>query len=256
MKKFSINRTGRAIGDHMMAAFFVQLLNDNGLPAVYGSPHYRDLVKVPLSRKGELYDEFYFLFHQGNLDCPTFDKEKSALEVVLDKFKARFDISDPLRVQTNYVPVNYVDIEEIRGYDLAMATKSGVWSRVRDWPYFDRLKHELDKRSISYIDLTASNVINNECLNFVAKSKLYLGLDTGVSHYVSQVARKGLIIQSGYSDFRFWCQYDYEHIENKLPCSSCFIHCKTTPYTCPNEHRCMREISVDQVLRKIEQLMA
>jgi len=255
MRKFSINRTGDAIGDHMMAAFFVQMLNDNGIPAVYGTPHYRSLVDVPLSSPDENYEEFYFFYHDGPIDNPTFNREKTILELVTERFKAQFAISQPISIHTEYVPVKYEDEELIQGYDVAMVTRSGVWTRVRDWPFFDELKQQLDVKKINYIDLTASNVRNNACLNYVSKSKVYLGLETGVSHYVSQVVSRGLILQSGYSDIDFWCPYDYEHIEHRLPCSKCFIHCKTRPYSCPNEHRCMREISVEEVVRNIERLL-
>lgn len=252
---YCVRRTGVALGDHMMAAFFVRLLNDNGIDAVYGTGFYRDLVDVPLSVEGEPYEDFFFTYHHGDLRAPAFDASKSIVETATQRFKSAFGIDREILIRTRHVPVKFVELRGGQRYDVVMCTKSGVWSRYRNWPYFEELKREFDVRGISHFDLSRNGVRGNECLNYVAASKVYLGLETGVSHYVSQVAKKGLILQSGYSTLGFWCPYLYEALSEPVPCAPCFIHCKTQPYDCPFGHQCMRNLSVSKVLARIEELL-
>ncbi len=251
--KYSIKRTGGAIGDHMMAAFFVQLLNDNGIEAVYGTHCYRDLVAVPLSEEGESYHEYTFFYHEGVLQRPTFHPTKTIIEIATERFQQQFDITQSLEVKTPYVPVKFVENNAIPKVDVVLCTKSGVWTRYRNWPYFPQLKRKLEEQGISYVDLTEQNIQNNDCLNYVHKAKLYIGLETGVSHYVSQVVNRALILQSGYSSIDFWCPYHYDYLAEDVACKKCFIHCKTRPYQCQYRHQCMQNISVDQVMHKIQE---
>ena len=198
---YLIKRTGNALGDFMMAAFFVKLLNDNGIEAKYHKSWYADLVNVDKGIEGI---EFYFDYSSNlNPYFPVFDKTKSIIELVSGRFKNKFNIKEELKILTPYVPVNYTEHSDIRGVDVSLCTKSGVWSKYRDWPFFNQLKHELAKRKISFIDLTQNRIFNNTCLNYVKKSKVYVGLETGTSHYVPQVANNGIIIQSGYSFFDY-----------------------------------------------------
>jgi len=250
----TIKRTGDAIGDHCMTAFFVQLLNDNGIKATYGATHYRDLFDIPVNDYGF---EFTFDYSANNNPRnPTFDKNRTILEITLDKFKTYFpDLKDTeFKIKTPYVPVKYKDNPDIKSYDIVMATKSGVWSRYRNWLYFPELKKVLDKEGITYYDLSENNIKNNDCLNYVKKSKLYIGLETGTSHYVSQFANnKGLIIQSGYCDISYWCNYKYEIISRNVNCKPCFLNLKTQP--CTNGHICMKNITVDMVMEKIKEML-
>lgn len=184
--RYCINRTGTAFGDHLMAAFFVRLLNDNGIEAVYGTGFHRDLVDVPLSVDGESYQEYFFTYHEGDLGAPTFDASRSVIQTATERFKRAFGVDQEIAIHTPYVPVKFAKLGAIPQHDVVMCTKSGIWSRYRNWPYFGDLKQELEKRRISFFDLSAAGVRGNECLNYVARSKLYLGLETGLSHAVAQ----------------------------------------------------------------------
>lgn len=252
--KFSIKRTGDAIGDHMMAAFFVQLLIDNNIDAVYGANYYRHLVAVPLSQPHEKYEEFYFQYHEGPLRRPHFNKEKTILELVIQRFCTKYDIHKELKIVTPFVPVIFKEDPNIPKVDITLVTKSGKWSKYRNWPYFGELKKALTKKNLTFIDLTEKRIYDNNCLNYVKKSRLFIGLETGASHYVSMVANKALIIQSGYSSFDYWCPYPFEYIAEDVACKKCFIHCKSRPYRCSKDHKCMRNLSVDEVMKKIEML--
>ena len=252
---FSIKRTGAAIGDHMMAAFFVQLLNDNGIPAVYGTDWYRNLVDVPLSQPGGSYQEFYYAYHLGDIKSPGFDKQKSFLEIVLEKFRRQFNIHQEIKIKTRYVPVKYTDIPAISGVDVALVTKSGVWSKYRNWPHFPELKSMMRREGISFIDLTERDIRDVQFLNYVKKSKVYVGLDTGPSHYGSQWIKNGIILQSGFSNYRQWSPYPYTVLDFPVDCSPCFISVKTRPYQCSYQHRCMANLASERVMTKIKSFL-
>jgi ADP-heptose:LPS heptosyltransferase len=146
------------------------------------------------------------------------------------------------------VPVKYVDEPDVAPTDVAICSSTGNWATYRNWPYFPELKSLLTAHGIRWVDI--SELRDNRCLNQVKKSRLYLGLDTGVSHLVSSVVNSGLIIQSGFSNIHYWSSYGYQTIEHDVYCRNCFLR-----QGCPNEHRCMRDILPAEVLARIKKLL-
>jgi hypothetical protein len=200
------------------------------------------------------YDNYY-AGRGNNYYIKTNSILNSILEIMLIKFSKQFNvpnnICDKIKQEiknTKYrIPVKYYDIPNIPSVDISIVSKTGRFTPYRNWPYFKELKEKLNKEKITYIDLIEKNIKNVECLNYIKKSKLYLGLDTGVSHYASSVASgKTLIIQSGYNYFDFWCFYDYDYINVNIECQKCFKR-----YGCPYDHKCMKDISVNMVYNKI-----
>jgi hypothetical protein len=254
---FKLEWSGRGFGNPLMLAHLTKILVDNGIDAVFN--HKRKtfgLVDVPILDQNDNKKRIVF---NGALpsNFKTKVAEEPAMMYYIRDFRRmtgkyiEFD-----RKRHNFVPVLFHETDSIKGADVALCTKTGKWAPYRDWPYFDELKDMLHSSGISYIDLnTPLRILSNDCLNVVAKSKVYVGLDTGTSHYVSKFAnRKGLIIQGGFNPFFFWAwQYEYEPIVTSVECPyrPCFI----TKYDMYSgmvcSAPCISGISVKQVFDRI-----
>jgi hypothetical protein len=146
---------------------------------------------------------------------------------------------------------------DVPSLDVILCTKTGQWGPYRDWPYFSQLKDMFDKNNISYVDCQERGIYSHECLNYVKNAKLYLGLETGMSHYVSKYANgKALILQSGFCTFNFWAGlYDYDCLKHECPCvyRPCFIDRDRLKggIECPNDVCCMNGLSVDRVFQSV-----
>jgi len=200
------------------------------------------------------------------VECPTFDGREKHLKYRMRSRRedesilscSLEDLSNltgrQVQLMHNYIPVRYHDLADVPSVDVAICSQSGRFSKYRNWPYFDELKAIFRKAGITYVDLTdlvaaRGREASMACLNYVKKSKLYLGLETGTSHFVSQFANgNSLILQSGFCRFSWWCFYDYDHIEVDVDCKGCWL---PSTEDCPYGHRCMREISVERVYGEV-----
>lgn len=238
-----INGRPNGFGDKLLAATFTLILNDHGIRAVLDDNMIRDLVRCPIFRPGVDKDAIHYEFNYS----PENERYPGGImRRALDKFAARFRLA-PLQVTRKTVGVQYQDMPEVPSVDVVLCSRTGDWTPYRNWPYFQELKNALKERGISYCDLSEERTRGIECLNYISKSKLYLGLETGMSHYASSIAGgKALVIQSGYSTFDFWCSYDYECIAHPVPCQPCFLRSG-----CPHGHACMREITAESLVRRI-----
>ena len=231
-------------GDHLLGSLFVNILNDNKIPAVLDSK-YSHLVEAPIwsGEDGVRWNINYFPPHHGGGKCGP---GSSIIENMSIFFKRDVGVDLPIVNNRNHIPVKYHDIPNISATDVVIGSKGLPTALARQWTYFKELKENLNAFGISYVDLDEQNIKNIECLNYVKKCKLYLGLETGTSHYVSQFANgKGIIIQSGFTNHEFWSIYDYEFIETHTKCSPCF------DWVCSNECQCIKDITVLMVLEKI-----
>lgn len=249
-----VKRTGDALGDHMMAAHFVRTLLDHGIDAVYAADHHRELVDVPLDRPGDGQDFYFDYTLNGDPVRPVFDKRRTIFEIVRDSFVTKTKLATTLEIKTPWVPVTFVE-QKVSAVDVVLVTKSGVWSRWRDWPRFAELKDAMTKKRIRWIDATEQNVRSHELLNYVDRSKVFVGVETGASHYVSQYARtKGIIVQSGYSWSDYWSPYGYKIVSKYTMCERCFSHLKNG-HQCNFDHACMAGIPASRVMGEIERFL-
>ena len=173
---------------------------------------------------------------------------RSIMRKALDNFAQAIGLLNSIPITRANAPVKMVLDDRVPSVDIAICSRSGYWSPYRDWPSFPRLKVLLTDAKLRWHDLSESGIRGNECLNYVRKAKLYLGLETGMSHFVSSVARRGLILQSGYSCFEYWSTYGYSYLCRHVACSPCFL---THVNECPHMHRCMTEITAEMVLQAI-----
>ena len=164
----------------------------------------------------------------------------------------------PLKIYRNYIPVKYYEIPEVRQVDVVFNKNTGPYTPYKKWPYFDELCKLFDQHKITHINLDRDwrETYGIKCLNYVRKAKVYLGLDTGMSHYVSRFANgKALIIQGGFNYFERWSWlYDYEAIQiEDMPCRPCRILKKDVKQgnKCPYDNRCMKEIDPQWVFDKV-----
>lgn len=246
---YGIGRGGkRAFGDSLLAGYLTSILLDNGLNAFCDS-RVAPLLDLPV--RGD-YNENEYNIYWHKVMYGNNPKGKSIIDQIIWNFRMATKEKALLPLRKNYIPVKFKENPETSQYDVVIGEDSGPYSIYRKWPYFNELKSLLSKDGISYLSL--SGKWNDEVLQLVNKAKLYLGLDTGTSHYVSQVANgKTLIIQSGFSRPSHWCNYDYEFIQNIVPCSPCALATAVpNSIPCMFNHMCMRDITPDYVLHRIK----
>jgi hypothetical protein len=238
---YRINRVTNALGDNLLASLFVHVLNDNEIPAVLGHTKYGHLADCPKAAiDGENYIDHTFQYENSI--------NSSIIEIAIQKFKTIFGIYKEIKNTRKFIPVKFEKIE-IKPVDVVIVSKSGWWAPVRDWPYFDQLKNMLDNEKISWVDVIEKNIQDNEFLNYVAQSKVFITVETGAAHFASQFATKknSILIQSGYSNSDFWCFYDYDIVSNFVECQPCFI----MGDSCKKDHICMRKIQANQIFDKV-----
>lgn len=250
--------TGKGFGNALILAHMTRICNDNGIPAVFRQHKTTEgLVDVPLA--GPEHEEFYKHSWKGVRN--TYLRKNCDEPVIMQYIRHVEGLTGAeieIMPRHDHVPVRYHDMPEIEGVDVAMWTETGPWASVRMWPHFAVLKEMLTAEGISYVDMTAEGARGIACLNYVKKSKLYLGLETGTSHYVSQFANdKALILQSGFCPFVFWTYlYRYECLRANVECRyrPCFLTRDEAAagIECPHEHACMVQLDPRTVLWAIK----
>lgn len=256
--------SGSGFGNALILTHLTQICIDNEIKAVF-TQHKTTagLVDVPLYSErlhGEYIKDGWLgirnTYLKKNVDEPCLKQYIKHVEKIFDK---NIEISE----SHDHVPVKYYDISDTyNGVDVCLNTATGSWSKYRIWPYFEQLKKLLTKNKISYIDLNAGFIYGIRCLNYVNKSRLYVGLETGMSHYVSKYANnKALIIQSGFCPFYYWAGfYKYDFISCNSQCSlrPCFLTKKeaNVGIICRNDHGCMNGITADMVFEEIRKRLS
>lgn len=250
----------RGLGEPLIMGWVTQVLVDNGIPALF-QQHDRMARLSPLAcptldreRLPEKYRKHRWLYN-GRADSTPIHVQ------YLNHYSQLFE--KELTVYKHYVPVKFYKIPEVRQADVVVNTRTGKYTPYKKWPYFKQLFELFKKNGITWINLDRDwrQTYGIRGLNYVKKAKLYLGLDTGMSHYVSRFANgKALIIQSGFTpSFEFWAwPYDYEYIEVKdLACKGCLInkHDIKQGIECRYNYRCMAEITPEQVFKKVVSML-
>lgn len=243
---FEISGGGSGFGDRLLVAWTVNILNFNNINCSFGElekiVNCKDFYKQNADTK-----KTKIVLSRTKKTDPRFTILTDLIYSFLQQSKININL-DNIDIKNAPHPIIYKDMPDIKSVDVAMVTKTGPWTPYRNWPYFDKLKELFRKNNISYIDLSEEKVKNFEFLNYVKKSKIYLGLETGASHYAAPfIGDGGLMIQSGYCAFDYWAaHYNYQKIENPIRCAPCWKR-----KGCEYEHKCMTEISPDLVLKTI-----
>lgn len=244
---------GRGFGEPLILSLVAKILRDNNIDAYY---------KESRKTQGLTDDALQINFNDSSCAYHTWSYDiknsKSIMQQYIDHYSDVFN--KKIEITRNYIPVKYHDIANTQAYDVAIHSQTGDWTPYRNWPYFAVLKILLAKDKISYIDLAEKRIYGIEYLNYVNKAKVYLGLETGPSHYVSQFAKnKCLILQGGFSTFDFWASsYCYERIQiDDVACRPCFISWKdiVAGNKCKSCNKCMFEIDPIAVFEKIREML-
>lgn len=244
---YCIQCRSKGFGDYLIDSLLVHILNDNEIPTVYEyNTKFRinELADCPFSKEGEKY-----ILYKRKREINPID-DVNIIEESIKYFKEYFGIEKDIVINRDHIPVNYVEIPEIPSVNVVLCTRSGSFAPIRNYLKFDQIKQMMDKEGITYIDLNENKILDFECLNYVKKCKLYVGVETGTSHYVSKYANnKGLIIQSGFTRFNFWAKfYKYEFIINEVECSPCG---KTNKSGC-RWAKCIWDIKPEYVFEEIK----
>jgi len=263
-----------------MAAFFTQLLNDNGFEAVYhirnghkNNVQFAHLLDVPVGADGE---QFKFSYHAESL--PFEINDKNFMDTAIKKFKEWSGYKGDLKIKTNYVPVKFKVDDSIAPYDVVIVSTCGAFAQgTKSWPHFAELKKMLDRQKISYMDLgempfdwTNNPELLHKINNWLYKCKVFIGLDTGATHYATGILAKkqkkeaNFVLQSGFSTFNHWAlQYGdlFTPIQVEVECRPCVLPYPTEKYSipsglnlldhCPNNHKCMRALRPETVFELV-----
>ncbi len=261
---YSIRRDA-AFGDQLLATLMVHVLNDNGIESTYETrtkkettqeynscQYIEKLIDCPITKNVNL-KKYQIKQHWAETMPNEHLYKGNILESFLENFCKKENIKKKILIkkERNYIPVVYYDIPEIKETDISLALNAGTTGKYKEWPYKKELKEQLKKNNISYVDL--EHIKDIKCLNHVKKSKLYLGIDTGISHYVSMICPQSLIIQSGVTSYKWWCLYGYDYIEHPVECSSCFLKSSKNDLKCLNSQKCTFEIHPKTVIKKIKE---
>jgi len=251
---------GRGFGNKLIMAHLVKICNDNGISTVLqNKSRIEGLVDVPMY-SFENPKEEHQRYHLFSPIVTNTYKDKNCSEPVLVTYLRLISnyIGKELELDDSrhdHIPVVFNELPNIPAFDVVMCTQTGHWGPYREWPYFEVLKKMLSYSNISFVDMNKNKIFSNTCLNYVRKAKLYLGLETGMSHYVSKFANgKALILQSGFAPFDFWAYpYKYDYIKSIVPCSPCFINIQdiSSGVACKRNNQCMAALTPERVFEAI-----
>lgn len=187
----------------------------------------------------------YSVYCQENIIDQVFNK-------IINELNIKITIKDP------FPPVIHTTDDRIPSVDIVMTTNCGKWNTIRRWPFFAELKQLLDNKNIAYIDLDERKLRGNECLEYVRKCKIYLTLETGTTCYVSQFSQyKTIFLQSGFIDHKVLFGKYWHHDVISSPCEYSPCHKNKCNYLPDDKyhHMCMRNISPEIVMDKIESML-
>jgi len=262
----------------MMAAFFTQLLNDNGFNAEYhrknGSKSgvsFCNFLDVPV---GEGENQFSFSYSEFGL---PFNPTEDFMDTTIKFFKEWANYDEKLVIKTPYVPIKFTIDPTILPVDVVLVSDVGPYAITKKWPYFNELKKMLTDAQISFVDLNdlgeqwASNPeLLHKINNLLYSCKVFVGLDTGAIHYASGILAKkqkskNFVIQSGFTLFSQWsAHYNglFQPIEEKQSCAPCMLPNPTgkfnavpqfnLPERCELSHKCIKSISPERVFAYIK----
>lgn len=136
--------------------------------------------------------------------------EKNTLFQCLEEFGV-----SRLKVPCSGLPVhNLPQTREI--YDVVLGLDCGGWKPVRGYRRGAELEKLLRKAGFKVLNLSKSvtkpPMKLSEILAHVSAAKLYIGVETGLTHLVSGVHQKALVIQAGIHRSAFWNVYDKTHV--------------------------------------------
>lgn len=243
--KVSVGLDG--FGDAIMAATFTQILIDNGIDAQFAYPDdiKQEIFTVPTwTTQRETEQEYSFSY-----------KMKYAGDSLYHQNLKRFqeETGKTIFITTNKAPVK---VEEYTGtpVDVVLCCTSGYYSMYRDWPYSEKLRMKLAKHRITFKDV-AGMELTPKVLGFVEKCKLVVTVETGLAHYVSNYPEKVLVLASGHAHPDFWSIYGYNYLDVTVSCKNCFL-AGSNLKRCYNNHSCMNQLDVKQVLKEIIKSLA
>lgn len=245
-----VTRWHSGLGEPALASLFCHILNDNDVSSVFRENRVvKGLFDVPLYDYEMHKDWTHWSWIYSLNNIPIILQHIARVEKWLG-------ISITIDKRRNHVPVIFrkMDVPE---YDVVMNTMTGRHTPLKEWPYFYELTRLFKKAGIRYLDLDLHQKRGIECLNLVKKAHLFLGLDTGMPHYVSKFANgKTLIISGGFVTPEFWASlYDFEFIQiEDVPCRPCYINrgdVEKNLRECGGNHMCMREISPRMVFERV-----
>ncbi len=248
------------LGDNCMGSIIADMMREHGYDIYFYTKlrNFEKLVHNIKRQNGIFLESDYFIYSYTD---PKYSIPLSELRMTnfIDAFFKFNGLS--IRFDGRGADVIFIPLLENR-YKVVLNTRCSNFSEKRLWPFFSDLKLLLKKEKISFIDLddTIQLSYNDQLssfyiLNLVRNSDLYIGLDSGMSHYVAKMVNLAYIIQSGHSFFENWCKYSrYEYIALDVPCRPCWVN-EENLADCTIQDKCMQDIYPEIVFENIRQLL-
>jgi len=252
--EFCDGRHACGLGDTCMGAIIAEIMRENGIEIYFYTKLFGAERLVRNVRRWRVFLNIDYTFFY---DVPQFSLPLCRLGEMhfIDAFFRFNDL--PFHYDGRPADVLFL-ARDVPHYDVVLNTRSSDFASVRTWPYFDQLKALLTKHNISFFDLDtlpfsfADPEPSLRALDLVAKSRLYVGLDSGLSHYVAKVVNHGLFLQSGHSHFSNWNKYPRCYsTAASVACAPCW-QSEMIDVRCPGEcQHCIRSLSVSSVFEAI-----
>lgn len=248
-------------GDIMHTAMVTRVLRNAGYNAVFKCPEWLEPHKlfcpdlsIPAHKHTQVLNlvcNYEFLYKTNPEWCIIEAGVRDTLRRIIpkedyDKEAARIDYSKCFPI------INYPTKSVKKTNDVLIISKCGGYSNVREYPHFNELKTSLKKNNISYIDANEQRLANYALLDALNDSKLFIGLETGPTMFLSQFLTRenSIVLSSGFVSFNYWGKYyNVDVVERSLPCAPCFIK---DVKDCKYSHECMVEILPEFILDKIK----
>jgi hypothetical protein len=251
-------RRGGAFGDKLLSAMFTRALKSAGINAICEIDYNYVCDDLKLNREiksSDLIINFVYepyiedAANKKNLTMSFLEKVLKNANPILKKYLAKETINK-IDVTKCFPIIKDLPVIE-KTNDVFVITSAGPWSNVRNYPRFQELFNLFNKNNISYVNVTKEKLIDEVFFECFAKSKIFIGLETGATHLAAQFLNKNnsLILQSGFVPLDFWAKhYDVDYIALSLSCSPCGLR---NTNSCKYNHACMYDITPESILEKI-----
>jgi len=144
----------------------------------------------------------------------------------------------------------YTDKMDKHGVGVQVMHK-GHWHQKKTWPYFYDFS-AMKKIGREYINPIGKMRDLSELVRVIAGYKVVVCAEGGISHIAKAVGTPAVVIYGGFAKPEWNGYEDQTNLCNEMHCSYCYHprECVEDP-----ERRCLREISIQQVLEAVTEVL-
>lgn len=147
--------------------------------------------------------------------------------------------------------LNFLGLPKVESpYDIVIQPNCGTWKPVRSYRRHEELVARLCAQGFSVLNLAdhGRSLSLARVLAEVKAARLYIGVETGISHLVAGVHKQAIIIQAGIHRSAFWNIYDRTHIvEAAWPCGGRLCQARKHDECHQNDGVCVDRFSPEDI---------